>query len=210
MIFQRLPVALAILLAALLAGAIYWQLQPVLEPGSRPVIPPPTPQATTRNNTRDHNIASFQLFGNATQPEIVAPVQKTLPVTKLRLTLTGVVASASETTASALIEGPDRETQYYKVGDQLPGNATLKQVYADRVIVDRAGQLENLYFPEVASVGLSRNNNNLPDYSTPAYSPPKVPVRHSNADSNSIANARKQSIKDRLSKLRKRIINKNN
>lgn len=207
MIFQRLPVALSALLVVALSGTVYWQLKPLLEPKKQVTVSAKTVNLNAPTNKRDHNISAFKLFGNASSPKVVNPVQQKLPVTKLRLTLTGVLASLSATEASALIEGPDKKTENYRIGEELPGNAILKHVYADRVIVERAGRLENLYFPEVISSGISAANDNLPDYST---TPPPVPIRAPQTSPDSTMDARKQSIKDRLSKLRKRIINKQN
>jgi general secretion pathway protein C len=129
----------------------------------------------------------------------------------LRLKLTGILsAAADDTLAGALIEGPDRETLYYRPGESLPGNATLKQVYPDRVVIDRSGRLENLYFPE------EFNSPALASYQEPAQDESATYDYNQDQSGSSepeevsasqVGEARKASIKERLSKLRSRLMN---
>ena len=49
--------------------------------------------------------------------------------------------------ASAMIQGPDGSTQYFKVGSSVFNRASLQAVYDDRVVLSRDEQLETLYFP---------------------------------------------------------------
>ncbi len=66
------------------------------------------------------------------------------PQTTLRLTLAGVVASSNPDTAAAIIESNGAQ-ETYGIGDKIKNTrATLEQVYADRVIIDRSGRMETL------------------------------------------------------------------
>lgn len=107
-----------------------------------------TPQTQPRlAETRD--VANANLFGQPPSTTEAAVVQtENLPTTNLRLTLRGVSTTEDEGRTSALIEGPDQQTQVYLIGDRLPGDAVLRAVYANRVVIERRGRLENLYFPE--------------------------------------------------------------
>jgi general secretion pathway protein C len=95
-------------------------------------------------------IAGANLFG-------VAPVQRAgnLPETQLQLTLRGVFTADDPALASAIIETPDGKMQIVKTGGGLGGDATLQQVHANRVVIARAGVLENLYFPTTPSASIA-------------------------------------------------------
>ncbi|MDX1453006.1 MAG: type II secretion system protein N [Oleiphilaceae bacterium] len=213
---DRLPRAVHILVGlVLIAGMcalIGLQLYPFwqqLQSGWEPEISikTPTHQQTTR---KLHNIASFELFGSASEaPAVVEqPVEK-LPETRLRLTLTGVLAGQNDQLTGALIEGPDRNTDYYKVGDELPGNAKLHRVYPDRVVLERSGRLENLYFPESAApMQAVQEFDNTP--ANPQMVERPAPTVAPERQPNVLSEERRQSIKDRLSNLRQRIINSRN
>lgn len=73
---------------------------------------------------------------------------ETLPETNLQLMLRGVMAGDTDQRDSALVEGPNGETDVYRVGDALPGNASLREVRTRRIVIERTGALETLTFPE--------------------------------------------------------------
>jgi|GEM_PF-1495393 len=205
MLLSRLPLICAVLLAVILTGSIYWQTAPILKPETLNTTLTQTKNTSTltKNNAKAiHNIARFKLFGDANLKTAKATiVEKNLPKTKLKLILTGVLVSPSNEGAGALILGPDKQTQHYKINDELPGGATLKQVFPDRVIVNRSGRLENLYFVETKSLGIERFT---PDEEPEAIRPQQSSAQARN-DGN-LSNARSQSIKSRLSKLKKRLL----
>ncbi|WP_416399090.1 type II secretion system protein N [Allohahella sp. A8] len=125
-------------------------------------------------------LLGLNLFGSPTA-KTEAPVQTTeeLPETNLQLTLRGISSSDANDVGGALIEGPDRITDFFRVGESMPGNASLHSVYANRVVIDRSGQLENLFFPEEIGSGSSVEAYSPPDdsynqsyeqeYQEPAY-----------------------------------------
>lgn len=87
-------------------------------------------------------IANLHLFGAADiqAAEIVAPE------TKLNLELRGIFAVGEKDGLAMIASGNDEEV--YAVGDRLPGNATLKAVYADRVLLESSRGLETLPLPK--------------------------------------------------------------
>jgi general secretion pathway protein C len=189
---------------------MYWQTAPFFTLESSKTIKNPIYNATSTikpPETKAHNIAKFKLFGETNlNPTTPVVTQKNLPKTKLKLTLTGVLVSPLDKEAGALILGPDQQTQHYKIGDKLPGDATLKQVYSDRVIISRLNNLENLYFVEKKTSGIERISSN--DETETQYSTNSENNINKRNNATKLSSARSKSIKDRLSKLKKRLIKK--
>jgi general secretion pathway protein C len=66
------------------------------------------------------------------------------PVTRLNLTLTGVVSSSDIEAGAAIIENRNQQ-QTYGLGEKIDGtNATLAEVYVDRVIIKNGQSKETL------------------------------------------------------------------
>lgn len=152
-ILSKAPLAATIALAAGMAASVglsvfhVWK-QSQASHQSMQRVAQVQPQALgARQHTPD--MMNTYLFG---QVQVQSKAQETqtenLPTTNLRLELRGVSATKEDKEASALIEGPDKETQVYNIGDKLPGDATLKAIYVNRIVIERRGQLENLYFPQ--------------------------------------------------------------
>jgi general secretion pathway protein C len=116
------------------------------------------------------------------------PETENLPKTNLRLILRGALAADGEFPGSALIEHPDGETEVYMVGDSLPGDARLRTVLSNRVILERNGTLESLYFPET-------ENRNGVELISNSQSQPVSPERQ----------AQKEEIRRRLEQTRQRL-----
>ena len=158
------------------------------------------------------NLASLDLFGKAGELETQAEVDtENLPETNLRLFLRGVLAASGDFPGSALIEDDKSQTEAYLVGDELPGNATLRSVRANRVIIERGGKLENLYFPEDEDrSGVSLASTATSD----EQQEPQSQGRSSNtgqSSSNAGDNSeqRREEIRRRLEQLRERLRNNN-
>lgn len=83
--------------------------------------------------------------GEQTTPRVAET--EDLPETNLQLVLRGVMAGGDSGRESALIEGPNAETEVYHPDESLPGNAVLLKVYDRRIVIQRAGELETLSFP---------------------------------------------------------------
>jgi len=215
MLAQRLPLITAIALCLLISGLIYWQIKPMLLPflkgqelnqialSAELEQSHQDQQIQAQNTQKNYTIANFKLFGDASKPvrkEVV--VTENLPETTLRLTLTGVLAGKDNIQASALIEGPDRQTRNYRVSEEVPGGAILREVYADRVVLERSGRLENLIFEETRSIGILQQAAVAPE--TPVYAPMNL-HQQSAPDLDSFNQQQTQQIKDRLSRLRNRL-----
>lgn len=106
-------------------------------------------------------ISERNFFGLADEePEIEVD---NLPETKLALILRGAFMGGTDQSAGAIIENEETNiTNNYYVGESLPGDATLKAIYADRVVLSRNGLLETLYFPDISDssgIGVVKQSN---------------------------------------------------
>lgn len=137
-------------------------------------------------------ISSRNFFGLAeAQPELVV---ENLPETKLALILRGAFMGEDANGAGAIIENEDTNiADNYYIGESLPGDATLKAIYADRVVLSRNGLLETLYFPDISdSTGIGEVKRDSGGASS--YTPVEDPA----------AEARREAIRERIRQLREK------
>jgi len=211
---ERFPLILALVAgAAMIAltawqGYRFWQMesQQVSFDTAQPVVSDP---AAGREPPRV-NLSSLDLFGAASGESAPAEMDtENLPETNLRLFLRGVLAADGEFPGSALIEDDKSKTEVYLVGDELPGNAKLRSVHPNRVIIERSGKLENLYFPESedrSGMSFTADQQDEPAAETQqavSSSPSRAPA---NATSDE---QRREEIRRRLEQLRERLRNNN-
>ena len=100
------------------------------------------------------SLINLDLFGTAPVAQ-VAP--SNAPKTSLNIRLLGVSASNVQARSAAIIERSGQQ-EVYVVGDKLTGTQVLiKEIYADRVILDNNGRLETLELEGIGelSEGLS-------------------------------------------------------
>lgn len=101
-------------------------------------------QAISPINSNDISERNFFGIANA-KPEIIV---EDLPETKLELTLRGAFTAQQESNAGAIIEDDKKNSKHYAIGDTLPGDAVLKSIHPNKVVLTRNGIFETLYFPE--------------------------------------------------------------
>lgn len=122
----------AALLVSDLAGA------PAVKAGTlRPAAP-----AVSRKVVDIPSILRANLFGRA---PVVAGTDA--PVTAMNLKLALVFAADDEKKGLAAIGTGPNDIEVYRVGEAVPGGATLYAVYVDRVLLDRGGSIEALPLP---------------------------------------------------------------
>jgi len=104
----------------------------------------------------ESKLAQFHLFGK-TGVVAVKKVDKptVAPKTRLRLILKGVFTAEQGSSSGAIVEEIGKTSDYYGLGDTLPGNAVLEEVYSDRILLRRNGKLETLSFDDKAAKGQS-------------------------------------------------------
>ena len=89
-------------------------------------------------------IVSAHLFGVAGEKE--KQKQARVPETRLQLRLVGMITSADQRYARALIGVNSRDVNPYKPGDSIEGtDARIGAVEANRVLLNRNGAIESLY-----------------------------------------------------------------
>ncbi|MBN7769649.1 general secretion pathway protein GspC [Marinobacter daepoensis] len=113
-------------------------------------------------------IAGYEFFGRPeSQGGVADVVRRSAPETGLRLKLEGVLVGQRPEDSGAIVAGSNGETEYYRVGDQLPGNAELAEVEAGRILLRRGGRYESLAFEEEAEVGALVTEETSPSSESP-------------------------------------------
>ncbi|MCC5857333.1 MAG: type II secretion system protein GspC [Ectothiorhodospiraceae bacterium] len=105
-------------------------------------------RADRPGSERGERIAQLHLFGRAGPLDRVDDTPIDAPETRLNLTLRGVFHSPSQERALVIISRGNQGEDFYRVGDQLPGGATLAAIHPDRVILRREGRHETLSLPQ--------------------------------------------------------------
>ncbi|HCH70356.1 MAG TPA: type II secretion system protein GspC [Colwellia sp.] len=146
---QKIAQVISVLLLiyiAFLAAKITWLLVPQDPITSNSTLAVGAKQVSSTEQS--FNLSALQalnLFGQYNQQVTDVVEQITdAPVTRLKLTLSGLVASDNPDTAAAIIEYQGKQ-ETYGVGDIILGTrANLEQVLIDRVIIKQSGRLETL------------------------------------------------------------------
>ncbi|MEP0356119.1 type II secretion system protein GspC [Paraglaciecola sp.] len=175
---HKINIVLIILLSIFLlayAAELTWRLWPHPEQGNTQSVSL-SKKSTRSNSPQTLNLAALKrlnLFGDLTAKPVKEKEKVTeAPVTRLKLTLTGVVTSTEEGNGAAIIESRNQQ-QTYGVNDEIEGtNATLEEVHVDRVIISNNGINETLMLDGV-------------DYNTQSSSTASKPSRPTAAKSSS-------------------------
>ena len=126
--------------------------------------------SNSRLNLAD--IKRLNLFGDFDAEPMKETKATDAPVTRLNLTLTGVVASSVKDQGAAIIENRNQQ-QTYGIGEKIEGTSvSLKEVYADRVIIKNGSSNETLMLD-----GVDYNKNTSELSQTPEMS-----IQSSNQD----------------------------
>jgi general secretion pathway protein C len=146
---QKIALAISFLLLiyiAFLAAKITWLLVPQAPITSESTQVVGVKQSdSTQQRYNLSTLQSLNLFGqyNKQVKEVVKQITDA-PVTRLKLTLSGLVASDNQDNAAAIIEYQGKQ-ETYGVGDVILGTrASLEQVLVDRVIIKQSGRAETL------------------------------------------------------------------
>jgi general secretion pathway protein C len=154
---RRLPVVATVVMVLLLAQSLAimtWRLLPQSEVKGTGILA--TPRTSVRSGPRQQDktaqISQWHLFGEVQKMSTV-PVAKITeaPDTRLNLKLRGVVATGDPNSARAIIADGRGKENSYAIGKSLPGNAVLREIYSDRVILEYRGRLETLRLPKETS-----------------------------------------------------------
>lgn len=143
--------------AAALAGlAVGVQLALILtglfrgEPPVGTAFTPAPPGGVTARAPLDiAAVLNAKLFGSAANPGAGDPTNA--PPTSVPMVLAGVLADPDPQLGFAIIGESAAAAKLRRVGEALPGGATLHSIYGDRVIISRGGALESVTLPRQLS-----------------------------------------------------------
>lgn len=155
--------ALVITLAWLLSMLV-WAWIPIPEAAQwQPPQPLNTPQsAAPRTQVDPETLIKAQLFGTyqrSADPSTQESAEDA-PDTRLSVTLLGILAG-DEHGSRALISKSNGEEKPFAIGDEVISGAKLHAIFADRVVLIRAGKFETLRLnkdaPSKAQVNVARS-----------------------------------------------------
>jgi general secretion pathway protein C len=108
-----------------------------------------TDQALSQSQVEDWHL--FGAYQQEPQNNENRPVDA--PDTRLQLELLGLFQTRDREKSSAIIAEKGKDAELYHIGDDIPGNAEIEEIYADRVILRRQGRLETLRLNELSALG---------------------------------------------------------
>jgi len=149
--FQAGLLACLVVYAAYLSAQFVWFM---FEPKSvAPMVLSQSPSLTPKEvQGYAGELSGFHLFGEVGRVTAIKTSEpKAAPKTRLRLILKGVFTAEQGGASGAIVEEIGKAANYYGLGDTLPGNAVLEEVYSDRVLLRRNGKLETLSFDDKAA-----------------------------------------------------------
>jgi general secretion pathway protein C len=174
----------------LLVIAIAYQLATLtwaLMPGAAPTVATPatrnpdTPGGAERPVTDYSVLEKSHPWGEADKEP--APIVETVvdaPDTTLSLTLTGILASGEgDPDGQAIISANRGQEKTYRIGQAIESanGATLHSVFADRVLLNRGGNLETLRLPKETVAGGAAARVRSPSLAPAAQAPANESLR---------------------------------
>ena len=145
--------AALVLLVALVAWSLKESVQFFMFPPEEKFSKLPSGISTNNDpdvSSIDH-VTSLNLFGDASRSQLnpTATVTESLAETRLNLELVGVFAASTgdPEDSAALISEKRGTAKLFRINERVPGNATLVEVFADSVVLERSGKRELLRFP---------------------------------------------------------------
>jgi general secretion pathway protein C len=154
---QRLPGAFTLLLIfmiALYTSRLVWALLPLNTEFDWSVRAPISgTMAPLMMNAGDIDypaIAAAHIFGIPGAEPVYQEETSDAPDTSLNLKLRGTIAADDPGFAHAIIADGKGQDNVYFLKDKVPGGATLQEIHPDRVILNRAGQLEARRLPKLS------------------------------------------------------------
>ncbi len=150
-----LAITLVMYLAWLVSQLVWYMLSPA--PSAVMVLSPVSSHQSQVSTDSGYQPERYHLFGKEGLKKVEQVSRPTVaPKTRLRLILKGVFTAEQGGESGAIVEEIGKPADYYRIGDTLPGNAVLEEVYSDRVLLRRNGQLETLAFEDAVELGQSR------------------------------------------------------
>ncbi len=127
-----------------------WLLIPVEESRPSPITQQSANMVARQKSAQQQKIqqiSNAHLFGRY-QTKANKVITQNAPETRLNLVLKGVLAAVPMKNASAIIAmGRRGKEDIYGIGDRV-SSATVREIHADHIILERAGRLETLRLPK--------------------------------------------------------------
>jgi general secretion pathway protein C len=137
--------ALAALACAVTLSKLVWLALPRSAAGNDPAAA--IAAAPAAGAVAAASVAKWHLFGNPQNAIAMADLARSGPNTTLKLNLHGTLAMDDPTAGMAMIADDQGVERAYRVGDEVPGGATLAAVFPDRVTLKHEGANETLELP---------------------------------------------------------------
>ncbi|MCB1646304.1 MAG: PDZ domain-containing protein [Pseudomonadales bacterium] len=144
---QRIAGVVIFLMVIAIAATIAQSTLFVLDNLQEPTPPPVTGSRDPVSKTPEINLSELNLFGVVAE-ETAAPVAVDAPETRLNLELQGVFTADAAADSTAIVAEKGKNGELYRIGDRLPGNATLDAVFEDHILIKRGGRVEKLMFSD--------------------------------------------------------------
>ena len=101
--------------------------------------------ASAPRKVKSVDLASLKLFGQVRATQ--APAVVDAPETKLNLELQGVFLAEDEKSSTAIVAEKNKTGELFHIGDKLPGNAILSEIFQNHILLRRGTRVEKLMFP---------------------------------------------------------------
>jgi len=138
-------VAIIVVVAAACIATTFQRL--TLPPSQQAASTQPASNLNVNTGLSSAEIIALNVFGTASMDTQAKQNHQNIPETKLKLILKGAFSHTDPEQASALIASDQgKRAELFLVGDELPGNAILEEVYPSYVVLKRGIQLEKLQF----------------------------------------------------------------
>ncbi len=152
---QRLAAIVSLILVVVCAWLLVnvtWLLVPQDDQINIPVAQQNRAQVSTQAQQNSFNqLTAANIFGVSDKAVVQTSVKA--PVTRLNLTLKGVLATQPMSRASAIIaQGRSGREDIFSVGDKMPGGVLIKEIHPEYVVLERNGRLETLKLQKISGI----------------------------------------------------------
>jgi general secretion pathway protein C len=180
---QRLIFIVTLVLTILLAYQVslfIWQIVPEPDLSQykiRNVNPSQnsTPDKTLSSRQKVDQIARAELFGKVYQQNNAQVVVQDAPKSTLNYKVRGIYYSEEQSLASVILEKNAKDTNFYRLGDEVDNNIYINQIQADHVLISRNGKLEKLELEKpTANMKLAARTRNSANPNMPVSSGAQV------------------------------------
>ncbi|WP_417594663.1 type II secretion system protein N [Oceanospirillum sp.] len=167
MLWHRLQAALAPLTGAFLTCVVGWQLGAFaalqFSDADSVVLSNQVVESWLIAGQRPDLVPSELAYQRLFDQEDMVQEPVKAPSTPLKMVLRAVFVAPDNADSGAIIATLNKKARYYKTGDEVESGIYLKTVYDDRVLLNRKGHSEVLYFRKSGSSTILSSVQRLPE-----------------------------------------------